>query len=186
MLNKDRSNCVPPGIHPLSAEPELHCMRDPGYSSAYANIRPQPAQFIAAFGSDDPGRLDIAPGFFKELPAAMCALTSSLLSRQLTSTPQCGRDAREHRRAGDRGDRGEDPDQRRVRDAGVPRPVRPRAPGRVDARRGRAREGAARGLHGAEPAPARGLPGLAERELKGGMLYLVRLYHGIQSIMYVG
>jgi hypothetical protein len=68
----------------------------------------------------------------------------------------------------------------------VPRPVRPRAPRRVDARRGRAREGAARGLHGAEPASARRLPGLAECELTGALLYLARLYHGDQSVMYGG
>jgi hypothetical protein len=31
----------------------------------------QPAQFVAAFGSEDPGRLDVAPAFIKDLPAPM-------------------------------------------------------------------------------------------------------------------
>jgi hypothetical protein len=31
----------------------------------------QPAQFVAAFGAEDPGRLDIAPALFQDLPENM-------------------------------------------------------------------------------------------------------------------
>ncbi|KZV96996.1 RmlC-like cupin [Exidia glandulosa HHB12029] len=33
------------------------------------NLGCDPAQFVAAFGTDDPGRLDIAPALFQDLPA---------------------------------------------------------------------------------------------------------------------
>jgi hypothetical protein len=39
--------------------------------SLTGTIHNQPAQFVAAFGSDDPGRLDIAPALFQDLPRNM-------------------------------------------------------------------------------------------------------------------
>ncbi|EIN08820.1 RmlC-like cupin [Punctularia strigosozonata HHB-11173 SS5] len=39
------------------------------------NLDCNPAQFIAAFGSEDPGRLDIAPAFFQDLPATIVNAT---------------------------------------------------------------------------------------------------------------
>ncbi|EJD50746.1 RmlC-like cupin [Auricularia subglabra TFB-10046 SS5] len=39
------------------------------------NLGCDPAQFVAGFGSDDPGRLDIAPALFQDLPADITSAT---------------------------------------------------------------------------------------------------------------
>jgi hypothetical protein len=42
---------------------------------------PQPAQFIAAFGGEDPGRTDIVPALFKQVPANMYVSPHAALVR---------------------------------------------------------------------------------------------------------